>query len=685
MTRARVRAHQRKDGSRVRAHDRQTPQPGERRSVDPDAAAAAAAIESVDDGWAAEPVTLEGLRSSLQALGCGKKADNAPLVHLARDEHGLTMTAALSTTREGAAAAFELVDPFAGGDVTESTVNGRHLLDSLKARPIGERRSLTAADIGIDMHGQVTIAGGNLGNEAAAAAERLAEADALWTAASAAGVTAASVKAEHHAALEADLAVWDSEQFREKFAEAYAAAVACAIVPRSGYSSWRAEANRERTFQNRLRDLAGSNPDVAQMLDTVGVKWSMKNGDVAWLKHSYDKTAGSMADHCRDRADDVLGNRIDERRERFETEYDEPWSTARAVAAWGEGNGWDRREAWELAMRRKNDSDGPYAAKAQHLRQARELLDALGSPAAEQVTAALFAEETAAVAQALSTDAARPVLGLVHFAPHSGQPAMVATDSYTLHMSHIGVPRSLSDSETGIGGSELRAWAAAVRQHVGSASDGAQIAVSSGSVTETIPTSGMERRRGEGDTKEQDVPLVGLHAGQTRTAMRASTPSYPPEFASLIDETAPRVTVDVGTLRDAARTTGRKAHDNPGFLDLRVRTADGSTADLQWRRRSLDSERDWQVDDSGSLPLTGDVAAAQGEHRANARFLGNALAFVHRSGDTAEIGGIGARGASGLLKPMRISAAGDDTRLALTMPIDVSRDRGNAPDWPEAA
>ena len=39
----RVRAHQRKDGSRVRTHDRQTPQSGERRGVDPDTAAATAA------------------------------------------------------------------------------------------------------------------------------------------------------------------------------------------------------------------------------------------------------------------------------------------------------------------------------------------------------------------------------------------------------------------------------------------------------------------------------------------------------------------------------------------------------------------------------------------------------------------------------------------------------------------
>ena len=45
----RVRAHQRKDGSRVRAHDRQAAQPGERRGVDPDTAAAAAAGSAESD------------------------------------------------------------------------------------------------------------------------------------------------------------------------------------------------------------------------------------------------------------------------------------------------------------------------------------------------------------------------------------------------------------------------------------------------------------------------------------------------------------------------------------------------------------------------------------------------------------------------------------------------------------
>ena len=50
MARARVRAHQRKDGSRVRAHDRLTPQSGDRRSVDPDTAASAAAVPGADVG-----------------------------------------------------------------------------------------------------------------------------------------------------------------------------------------------------------------------------------------------------------------------------------------------------------------------------------------------------------------------------------------------------------------------------------------------------------------------------------------------------------------------------------------------------------------------------------------------------------------------------------------------------------
>ena len=43
MTPRRVRAHQRKDGTRVRAHDRRASRSGERRSVDADAAATAAA------------------------------------------------------------------------------------------------------------------------------------------------------------------------------------------------------------------------------------------------------------------------------------------------------------------------------------------------------------------------------------------------------------------------------------------------------------------------------------------------------------------------------------------------------------------------------------------------------------------------------------------------------------------
>ena len=43
MSRRRVKAHERKDGSRVRAHERHTPQSGERRNADPDTASAAAA------------------------------------------------------------------------------------------------------------------------------------------------------------------------------------------------------------------------------------------------------------------------------------------------------------------------------------------------------------------------------------------------------------------------------------------------------------------------------------------------------------------------------------------------------------------------------------------------------------------------------------------------------------------
>lgn len=50
---ARVRAHQRKDGSQVRAHERQNPQSGERRNVDPEAAAAAAADATATDPLAA--------------------------------------------------------------------------------------------------------------------------------------------------------------------------------------------------------------------------------------------------------------------------------------------------------------------------------------------------------------------------------------------------------------------------------------------------------------------------------------------------------------------------------------------------------------------------------------------------------------------------------------------------------
>ena len=50
---ARVRAHQRKGGSRVRAHDRQNPQSGRRRNVDPAAASRAAA-----DARAADPPSL---------------------------------------------------------------------------------------------------------------------------------------------------------------------------------------------------------------------------------------------------------------------------------------------------------------------------------------------------------------------------------------------------------------------------------------------------------------------------------------------------------------------------------------------------------------------------------------------------------------------------------------------------
>ena len=181
MTRARVRAHQRKDGSRVRAHDRQTPQPGERRNVDPDAAAAAASgSDAGSDAEAFRPVGVQEAATILKDLGCGRTARHAPLVHVARDETGLRLTVALEGAhREGSgrhrqwnpsvpydqpAAAIEVWDPTAGGDPADSLLNGRHLLDVLKTPGSGTTDpSATLDDLRIGSNGTVS-----LGTEAAA-------------------------------------------------------------------------------------------------------------------------------------------------------------------------------------------------------------------------------------------------------------------------------------------------------------------------------------------------------------------------------------------------------------------------------------------------------------------------------------------------------------------------------------
>ena len=120
----------------MRAHDRQVPQSGERRTADPDTAAAAAADTAtrLPEDWEPRPVTFAETADLLRSVGGGLPRDEAPTVSVIRDDRGVLLTVAAHRHPNGDVDALEIVDPtdYQGwGDPgpASTVVNARDLCD----------------------------------------------------------------------------------------------------------------------------------------------------------------------------------------------------------------------------------------------------------------------------------------------------------------------------------------------------------------------------------------------------------------------------------------------------------------------------------------------------------------------------------------------------------------------------
>ena len=697
MTKSTVRAHPRRkpDGSytKVRRHGRTAPptQGNADTGRASEAAADAARNGEAVEEWEDRPVTLDELRGVLQAVGCGAAAGRAPLVRIRRDENGTTATAAIHVPGSDTVSGFEIVDPFAAGDPAEATVNGRHLLDAIKQTPAADRKTLTAADIDV-ADGTLRVAGHDAGDDdSRAAAEARVAAEAIIDAAAAAGIDVASAKAKHFDAAERRLAPMLTPEFEDEYANAYAEVVELAVKPKDGYRSYEAQRRHEATYLTRYREWANRNRGLVERINAVadpvtGGRFMehlpfVSNRDAQNAKTSWHFAGkpGTLADYVSDDARGDLRFRIARGRELIETRWDTGGETAveRDIAAWAADNGWPDARATLIRAGTPTVTD----RQVDSLNRARQLLDALGDPGPGQVPAAAFADETAAVASAASDDTTRPVLGTVRFDTVDGQPTMIATDTYRLHMSSNSVPRGLSDRDIGLGAAQMKAWGKAAKAHLPKHGTGPAVSVSAGEITDRT-----ERAfRGATETFETVKTVAGLHTGQTRTAV-AETPGDFPSYKTLTQvHDVPWVTVDAENLSGPPR--GPKRKHQPSLVDMRIAgPGDSAAVELSWRAHYTDEHQRRQIADEGTAaaqrsqpgrPLPG----GGGPFRFAQQYLSDATSFAQRSGTpTVRLANLAAHIAEAEAagtpptrypKPVRIEAPDDPSRIALVMPVNI--------------